>query len=89
MNISKVKSYTVKKVHNDIRALQGVKDMPEGFTAWASRLKKAEVQFVADMEFPVYSSEWCENFKDGEIPQEEVDCFYGEIFQTVIENWYR
>lgn len=89
MNIDKVKSYTVKKVHNDIRALQGVKDMPQGFTDWAARLKKAEVQFVADMEFPVYCSEWCENFKDGEIPQEEVDCFYGEIFQTVIENWYR
>lgn len=89
MNISKVKSYTVKKVHNDIRALQGDKNLYVGFTDWASRLKKAEVQFVADKEFPVYSSEWSENFKDGEIPQEEVDYFYGEVFQTVIENWYR
>lgn len=89
MHISKVKSYTVKKVYNDIRALQGNKDLHEGFTAWAARLKKAEVQFVADKEFPVYSSEWSENFKDGEIPQEEVDYFYGEVFQTVIEDWYR
>ena len=77
----KLKEWLIDYITDTIHQLES--DSPE-FNAWAKSFKRAEADFVVNMEFVV---DWGDDERS-EIPEDEAMSYGNTLMKVILDRWY-